>query len=64
MSSTLRYYISALFVLAVAAAPSALASEQPTAATVANSFRHILHSDAIGQDFIVDVALPYIPTTR
>jgi len=32
-----------------------------SAVPVANSFRHHLHSDVIGQDFVIDVALPYVP---
>ena len=28
--------------------------------TVANSFRHMLRSEAIGQDFLIDVSLPYV----
>ena len=35
------------------------ASSSPPAVTVANTFRHVLHSDTIGQDFLIDVALPY-----
>ena len=33
---------------------------QASPVTLANTFRHVLHSDAIGQDFTVDVALPYV----
>ena len=33
---------------------------QAAPVTLANTFRHVLHSDAIGQDFTVDVALPYV----
>ena len=34
------------------------ADEVPPAVTVDGSFRHVLHSDTIGQDFLIDVALP------
>ena len=33
-----------------------------TAVPLANSFRHPLHSDVIGQEFLIDVVLPYVPT--
>ncbi len=34
--------------------------EEPRRVPVAKSFRHVLHSDTIGQDFLIDVSLPYV----
>ncbi len=38
------------------------AANQPGPVPVTNSFRHVLRSAEIGQDFVIDVALPYLPS--
>jgi predicted alpha/beta superfamily hydrolase len=42
-------------------ATAVVPAQDVPAVPVANSFRHRLHSDVIGQDFVIDVALPYTP---
>lgn len=52
---------------AAEAADAPVTTEAPASAPpvpVGNSFRHVLHSDAIGEDFVIDVALPYYPPEK
>ncbi|MEJ2090368.1 MAG: hypothetical protein P8Y69_18290, partial [Gammaproteobacteria bacterium] len=42
--------------------PPSTETSQPLPVPVAGSQRHLLYSDIIGQEFAIDVALPFMPS--